>query len=206
MKVTFLEKMVIYRYSYLRGVLNQMKKEKLIKQYIENDKLNIEKVMKDYTNYLYVIVNNKNFKLTQEDIEEIVSDVFLAVWKNQKQLDIQKEMSSYLAGVVNHLYNKKLRNFKNLIDIEDYENQLQNTKNIEQEIEDRQKNHLILQEINAMKQEDQDIFLYYYYYAKSIKEIAKELHITESKVKSRLFRIRNKLKRKLGKRGYSYYG
>lgn len=183
-----------------------MKKEKLIKQYIENDNLNVEKVMEDYTNYLYVIVKNKNFKLTEEDIEEIVSDVFLAVWKNQKQLDMQKEMSSYLAAIANHLYNKKLRNFKNVIDIEDYENQLQDTKNIEQEIENRQKNHMILQEIETMKQEDQDIFLYYYYYAKSVKEIAKELNITEVKVKSRLFRIRKKLKNKLEKRGYGYYG
>ena len=48
--VTFLEKMVIYRCRYLRGVLNQMKKEKLIEQYIENNTLNIDKVMKDYTN------------------------------------------------------------------------------------------------------------------------------------------------------------
>ena len=79
-------------------------------------------------------------------------------------------------------------------------------KNIEQEIEDRQKNQVILQEMNTMKQEDQDIFLYYYYYAKSIKEIAKELNVTEAKVKSRLFRIRKKLKNKLEKRGYSYYG
>lgn len=204
--VTFLEKMVIYRCRYLRGVLNQMKKEKLIEQYIENNTLNLEKVMEDYTNYLYVIVKNKKFKLAEEDVEEVISDVFLAVWKNQKQLDIQKEMSSYLAGIANHLYNKKLRNFKNVIDIEDYENQLQDTKNIEQEIEEKQKQDAILQEIYRMKQEDQDIFLCYYYYAKSIKEIAKDLHITESKVKSRLFRIRNKLKKKLEKRGYSYYG
>lgn len=183
-----------------------MKKEKLIKQYIEKDSLNIEKVMKDYTNYLYIIVKNKNFKLTEEDIEEIVSDVFLAVWKNQKKLDMQKGMSSYLAAIANHLYNKKLRNSKNVMDIESYENQLQDTKNIEQQIEDKQKNHMILQEIDTMKQEDQDIFLYYYYYAKSIKEIAKQLNITEGKVKSRLFRIRKKLKNKLEKRGYSYYG
>ena len=31
-----------------------MKKEKLIKQYIEKDSLNIEKIMEDYTNYLYI--------------------------------------------------------------------------------------------------------------------------------------------------------
>ena len=183
-----------------------MKKENLISQYIENDKLNIEKVMEDYTNYLYVIVNNKNFKLTEEDVEEIISDVFLAVWKNQKQLNMEKEMSSYLAGIANHIYSKRLRNFKNLIDIEDYENQLQDSQDIEQKIEERQKQDMILEEIYMMKQEDQDIFLYYYYYAKSIKEIAKELNLTEVKVKSRLFRIRKKLKKKLEKRGYCYYG
>ena len=60
--------------------------------------------------------------------------------------------------------------------------------------------------VNNMKQEDKEIFMSYYYYAKSIKEIADTLKIAESKVKSRLFRIRKKLKKVLEKRGYSYHG
>ena len=62
-----------------------------------------------------------------------------------------------------------------------------------------------MMEINNMKQEDKEIFMSYYYYAKSIKEIANTLKIAETKVKSRLFRIRQKLKKVLEKRGYHYY-
>ena len=55
-----------------------------------------------------------------------------------------------------------------------------------------------------MKEEDRRIFTNYYYYSKKIKEISKELNISEIKVKSRLSRIRKKLKKELEKRGYSY--
>ena len=60
--------------------------------------------------------------------------------------------------------------------------------------------------VNNMKQEDKDIFILYYYNAKSIKDIANILNIIENKIKSRLFRIRRKIKRGLEKRGYSHNG
>ena len=55
-----------------------------------------------------------------------------------------------------------------------------------------------------MKEEDKNIFIAYYYYSRSIKEISSDLKISELKVKSRLFRIRRKLKKVLEQRGYSY--
>ena len=46
-------------------VLEKMKENILIKNYIKNDKLDIEKIMNDYTSYLYTIleryVPNTNF-------------------------------------------------------------------------------------------------------------------------------------------------
>ena len=58
----------------------------------------------------------------------------------------------------------------------------------------------------SIKQEDKDIFVLYYYNSKSMKEIAKILNIKENKIKSRLCRIRKKIKKILEKRGYSYNG
>ena len=55
-----------------------------------------------------------------------------------------------------------------------------------------------------MKEEDKNIFTYYYYKSKKIKEISIMMGISEIKVKSRLSRIRKKLKKELEKRGYSY--
>ena len=53
-----------------------------------------------------------------------------------------------------------------------------------------------------MKTEDRNIFIKYYYYEKSINEIANDFKISESKVKSKLFRIRKKLHKAFKKRGY----
>ena len=50
-----------------------------------------------------------------------------------------------------------------------------------------------------MKEEDKNIFTYYYYQSKSIKDISGLLKISQIKVKSRLSRIRKKLKKELGK-------
>ena len=183
-----------------------MKESNLIKNYIQDNQLNIEKVIINYTPYIYTIIKNKNLNLSNEDIEEIVSDVFLAVWKNQSRLDINKEISTYLVGIAKNLYNKKIRNKKNIVNIENYKNNLFDTESIDIKIENTEKENLIFMLINNMKQEDKDIFILYYYNAKSIKDIANILNITENKIKSRLFRIRRKIKRGLEKRGYSYNG
>ena len=183
-----------------------MKESNLIKNYIQDNQLNIEKVIINYTPYIYTIIKNKNSNLSNEDIEEIVSDVFLAVWKNQSRLDINKEISTYLVGIAKNLYNKKIRNKKNIINIENYKNNLFDTESIDIKIENTEKENLIFMLVNNMKQEDKDIFILYYYNAKSIKDIANILNITENKIKSRLFRIRRKIKRGLEKRGYSYNG
>lgn len=183
-----------------------MKESNLIKNYIQDNQLNIEKVIINYTPYIYTIIKNKNSDLSNEDIEEIVSDVFLAVWKNQSRLDINKEISTYLVGIAKNLYNKKIRNKKNIINIENYKNNLFDAESIDIKIENTEKENLIFMLVNNMKQEDKDIFILYYYNAKSIKDIANILNITENKIKSRLFRIRRKIKRGLEKRGYSYNG
>ena len=80
------------------------------------------------------------------------------------------------------------------------------TESIEMKIEKTEKEKIIIFVVNNMKQEDKDIFTLYYYNSRTMKEIADILNITEKKVKSRLFRIRQKIKRSLEKRGYSYNG
>ena len=183
-----------------------MKKDDLIKCYIKNELLDIEKVINDFTPYIYTVISNKKYDINEEDKEEIISDVFLAVWKNQKKLDLNKKMSFYLVGITNNLLNKKMRKRSKTVDISEYENALSSIKDFEEKIESSEKNKIIISEINKMKDEDKTIFMLYYYNSKSIKDIAKEINITEEKVKSRLFRIRKKLKRLLLKRGYSYNG
>lgn len=65
-------------------------------------------------------------------------------------------------------------------------------------------NKKIIDYIENMKKEDKDIFIYYYYQGMKIKEIALLLNISESKVKSKLYRIRKRLQKKLRREGEGY--
>ena len=58
--------------------------------------------------------------------------------------------------------------------------------------------------IDSMKSEEQKIFISFYYKGKKIKEISKELNISEMKVKVILHRQRKTIKKKLKERGYDY--
>jgi RNA polymerase sigma-70 factor (ECF subfamily) len=178
-------------------------KNKKIYAYIENDKLKIEEIMADYTNYIYTIIRNFNTNLSNEDIEEIVLDVFLTLWKNQYKLDINKNISSYIGGITKNLIKYKCRQNKIILNIDDYEEQLIDLKNIELFLIQDEKKKIIITELEKIKPEEKDIFISYYYYDNSIKEISNKLNISESNVKIKLFRIRKKINKVLKERGYS---
>ena len=121
---------------------------------------------------------------------------------NQNKLDINQKMSSYIAGITKNLIRKKYRTNNNDENIEDYENTIIDISNIEVNFIQREKSRIINNELNLMKLEDKDIFIKYYYWGQSIKEISNSFNISESKVKSKLFRTRKKLHKILKKRGY----
>ena len=58
-----------------------------IYSYISNNKLEIEKIVKEFSNYVYTIIKNNGYNVRNEDAEEIISDVFLTLWNNQNKLD-----------------------------------------------------------------------------------------------------------------------
>ena len=174
-----------------------------IYNYMDGKILNIKLAMKDYNNYIYKIIKNKYNNFSDEDIEEIILDVFLTLWNNQNKLDINQKMSSYIAGITKNLIKKKYRTNNNDENIEDYENKIIDINNIEINFIQREKSRIINSELNSLKLEDKNIFIKYYYWGQSIKEeISNSLNISESKVKSKLFRTRKKLHKVLKKKGY----
>lgn len=177
---------------------------KAIKNYKNNENINLEKVIDEYSGYVYKIIRNMvKENLPEEDIEEIATDTFLIVWKNNEKLDEEKLMSSYIAGIVRNLVKEKLRKANINSDISDYENVLQDSKKIDMICEEREKISIIENTLSKMKEEDIHIFNLFYYSNMKIHEIAEEMNLAELNIKSRLFRIRKKIKKELIKGGYS---
>lgn len=180
-------------------------KDKKIYDYIRNNELQIEKALKDYTNYVYTIIRKACSKLPKEDMEEINLDVFLTLWKNQNKLNTNNNMSSYIAGITKNLIKQKYRFIKTNDNILDYEEHLISTLNIELIHSQNEQNTIIISELKKMKLEKRKIFLLYYYENKSIKEISSFNNLSESKIKTELFRIRKRLETALKKKGYDFY-
>ncbi len=180
-------------------------KDKKICDYIRNNELQIEKALKDYTNYVYTIIRKACSKLPKEDIEEINLDVFLTLWKNQNKLNTNNNMSSYIAGITKNLIKQKYRLIKTNDNILDYEEHLVSTLNIELMHSKNEQNAIIVNELKKLKEEKRSIFILYYYEDKSIKQISSLKKLSESKIKTELFRIRKKLEAALKKKGYDFY-
>lgn len=175
-----------------------MNKCKEIKYYMKNNELDLEKIINDYSAYVATIINNMaSENLNDEDKEEIVSEVFFILWKNKDKLNINKYLSSYIAGITRNVVKEYLRKIKVNFDISDYENSLYSYDKINFLEESREEISKIEKKLENMKEIDKTIFLEFYYSSKSIKDIAKEQNISEFNVKQRLYRIRNRIKKEV---------
>ena len=172
---------------------------KEIKHYIKNNELDLEKIINEYSSYTATIIDNMaRNSLNDEDKEEIVSEVFFILWKNKNKLNVNKYLSSYIAGITRNVVKEYLRKIKINFNISDYENSLYNYDKIDLLDDNVEEISKIEEKLKNMKKIDKTIFLDFYYSFKSIKDIAKEQKISEFSVKQRLYRIRNKI-RKEGK-------
>ena len=183
-----------------------MKNENAIYMYIKDNVLDIDKIIDDFSGYLYTIIQNAG-NFMKEDIEEIISDTYLILWNNQYKLDFDKKLSAYLVGIVKNLIKQKYKILNNSYEnIECYEDILITNERLDIVIENNEINRKIIELLNELKQDDREIFYEYYFYSRKIKEIASINNISESKVKVMLHRTRNKLRKELLKGGYSLNG
>ena len=175
-----------------------------IEKYKNNQKLDLEKVIDEYSSYVYTIIRNMaNEYLSQEDIEEIVSDTFFILWKNANKLEDDRILSSYIAGITKNLVKEKSRVININYDISEYENIIQDNVKVDMICEQREKVNILEKTVKQLKEDDILIFNLYYYSSMKITEIAKALNITDFNVKMRLHRIRKKIKKEFSKGGYS---
>lgn len=173
-----------------------MKELKQLEDYYKNNEIDMDKIIEDFTPYITKIINNgTNSTISFEDKEEIFSDTFFILWKNRNRLNINVSLNSYLAGITRNLIKEKYRKLKIFYDITDFENNTFNSVNMYEN--DRELIFDVEQKIKGLKGIDIEIVNLFYYSCISIKDIAKRLNISELNVKTRLYRIRKKIRKEL---------
>lgn len=195
----------IWRYLKNKGDLAKLENKDVLGNYISNNVLDIEKMISEYSSYLYLIVKNMgSIAILDEDIEEIISDVFLAIWKNSENLNRHTNIKEYLTGIAKNVTRNKYRSTELNYSISDYEEKLFDNLNIEKLSEEKEQDRIIKKALKNLSDEEYNVFIMFYYNGKKVKEIAELLHLSESNVKVKLHRIRKLIKKDLKNGGYGY--
>lgn len=169
---------------------------KKIEEYKNNNELDLEKIINEYSGYIYTVINNMSKGIfSDEDIEEIISDTFFILWKNTEKLDSEKGVGSYIAGITRNLVKEKYRKISRNLDIADYENVISDKVDIDMICEQRERINIIENVVKKLKEDDILIFNLYYYSGMKISEISNILNISDFNVKMKLHRIRKKIKK-----------
>lgn len=177
-------------------------KDKKLEDYIINKNLDLDKIVDDYTPYVRTIVQNMvSNNLSEEDKEEIIIDTFFVLWKRYEENYAIKSLSSYMAGITRNLIREKLKSLKYTINIEQCNNLVEYSY-IDIYSQEREEVNQLYEKIKDLKEDDIKIITMFYYSNKSIKDIAKELNISEVNTKTRLHRIRKKIKQELKQGGF----
>ncbi len=170
-----------------------MKNEKTIESYIVDNELDMPRVFDEYYHYVSTIIKNKQ-TIKAEDEEEMIADVFLILWKNKNKLDRKAMFSPYIAGITKRIIYKKYRELNKMSEISQYEDEMISQFNVDTIVEQKEMNDCITRNLKALGNTDYEIFKKFYYEGKKVKQIAKEMNLSNSNVKTKLHRTRKKIK------------
>ena len=162
----------------------------------------LEKLIELYTPYVSVIVYNViGTAMSREDAEEVVSDVFLSLWRPAGAPDANKgTLRAYLAATARNAAKNKLRRTVIHDPIDDAD--VGTCGDISEDVEKREERAVIIDIIKSLGEPDSEIFIRYYYYDEKISKIAAATGLHTANVKTRLSRGRKKIKEILVERGY----
>ena len=154
-----------------------------------------------YAPYVNTIVFNIiGDKMSLRDVEEVSSDVFLALWKNGPKIRSGKA-KAYLGGIARNMAKDRLRQNGGELPLEE-DILTASDVDMQHDLEVREQARLVKQAMLKMEYPDREIFLRHYYYGQPLSQIGSEMDMNLSTVKTRLRRGRSKLKDELRKGGF----
>lgn len=165
----------------------------------QRDALN--KAITQYSGYVASVARNVlGLQTTREDLEEIVSDVFIALWQAAARLDESRPLKSYLAAIARNAAVDRLRRLRPEGPLPEADIlPADEAQGPEAEALRREQAETLRRLMLEMPTDDREIFVRFYYYRQTVREIAALLQMNESTVKARLARGRTKLRDKLTK-------
>ena len=178
-------------------------KDILTQRLKRHDEAAFEEVMNKYLPLVSNIVYNiGRERLSKEDMEETISDIFVILWNNTDKI-IEGKLQGYLCRIARTKALDRLSKHKKpqTLDIEELEIQSDFSMEVTAEIDDV--TEILHELIDELHEPDREIMLRYYYYQQTAPMIAKILRMNKETVNSKIRRNKEKLRLKLKERGYA---
>ena len=179
----------------------------IVDLYWQRNERAISETAAKYGKYLHSI--SYHILQNAEDTEECVNDTYNDAWQSMPP-HRPSILSTFLGKITRRISidlwrknsAKKRGGSEIAIALDELEECVAGTDDVEAEVEKRELQKKLNAFLFALPQIDRQVFMCRYWYMDSISEIAIQFDYSESKIKSMLFRTRNKLRTMLKKEGY----
>lgn len=185
-----------------------MEDEKIIQLFFDRSEDAIHKTAEKYGSRLRAI--SQGITSDNETAKECENDTYMEAWNRIPPSNPKDYYFSFLARIIRCLSidrcrkNTSLKRSGIVAELnEELENCIPSVSDVSDDIEAKLLWESISKFLFTLPDEKQVMFMRRYFYLDSISEIARRMSISESKVKTSLFRLRNDLKEYLIKGGYT---
>ena len=164
----------------------------------------ISETQTKYGKYCFSIA--KSILGNDEDAKECVNDTYLGAW-NSIPPHKPSCLSTFLGKLTRRIAADRVRarnadkrgGGELTLVLDELEECLPSTDSVEGQLLSDLLSRVINDFLGTLTREERQVFLGRYWYARSLREISGQMGFSESKVKSMLFRLRNRLKKTLEK-------
>lgn len=185
-----------------------MDDEKIIELYWERSEKAVSETAKKYGKYCRYIAFN--ILQSDEDSEECVNDTYLKAW-NAIPPRRPEKLRTFLGKITRNLslnryekrYAEKRGHGQIPMLLDELEECIPDSRSTDNVIDDIALRDLLNRFLGSLTPKARKVFVRRYWYMCSVKEIAKEYHMSENDISVTLFRTREKLKTLLKKEGIS---
>lgn len=175
-----------------------MKEEEIISLIRQRKQEGAEKLLYSYGSLVRYVVSP--ILTDEQDIEECVSEITLRIWDRIESYDETKgSFKGWITAVSRNAALNFTRGKKYGDSVEEIEEHMPSSEPTPEETvimnERRESLLAALEELSSM---DSELFYRKYYYLQSTEQIASELSMTVRAVEGRLYRIKKRLRKRLG--------
>ena len=171
----------------------------LLRQLQKRNARALETAVARYGAYVLAVIRNRSRGvLTPEDHEELASDVFLALWNGAETIT-HGQLRPWLGAVARNRTAEAMRKKDVYLPLED--DALITLDRLWEQMMEKERCAAVAQAMRALPDEDREIFYRFYDLSQTAAQIAEDLHLNASTVRSRLMRGRRTLRGALEKGG-----